>query len=212
MFTKSTAVVTTGPAQSIANTKTLAEDIAQNSGIIDISKDTVIELWPMPKSTNVRVVNPNTDKAADITAWLFNEDVLLNTVFNNTYGAGAGPGDKPTVTYNDGFGGKLINQLIKGLNMGRGLPLKELTVIGKDADGNQTDEAILSLDAAFQSYNGINGTPSPFNFDLGEAIRVSAYKNGMVTVKLSAWINMVTQVRFSCPKGYTYDFKFKWDV
>jgi hypothetical protein len=211
MFTKSiqSAEAVNMP---VSATRSLAEDIANQSGIIDISEGKTVELWPMPKSTNVRVSNPDTDKSADITAYLFNENVLKNTVTDNIYGDGATGADKPTVTYNDGFGGRLINRLIEGLNMGRGLLCKELTVIGRDADGNQTDDAILSLDAAIQTYNGIRGTAAPANFDLGEAIRVSAFKNGMVTVKLSAWINMVTQVVFSCPKGYTYDFKFKWAV
>lgn len=190
----------------------LSESIANNAGIIDISEGQIIEMWPMPKSTNVLVTNPNNANSGPVIAFIFNENSLKNTLLDNVYPEGAVDADKPTVVYNDGFKGRLINSIIAGLNGGRGLMCKELTIIGRDAAGNQTDAAILLLDAAIQSYNAVRGTPAPINVDLGEAIRVSAFKNGMVTVKLKFWVNLLTQFAFNCPKGYTYELKFKWDV
>jgi hypothetical protein len=212
MFSKRNVVL----AQNLPATgnEALAEAIANKAGIIDISKGRTIELWPKPESTTVKIVNPNTTNARDVTAYFFNEDTLKNTKTDNTYGSSGGAavdGDKPVVTYNDGFEGRLINRLILGSNGGDGMLCKEITITGYDVDGNQTDEALEALDAAIQSYNAIQGTPAPINFDVSEAIRAGDFKNGKVKVKLSALINCVTQVRSFCPKGYTYSWKFKWD-
>ena len=188
----------------------LAKDIQNNAGKIDISEGMVIELWPVAKTTKVNVTNPNTAKSADVTVYVFNENTLKNTFSDNVYPDGAADIDKPTVAYNDGFKGNFIKELIHGSNQGRGLKCVELTIIGKDASGVQSDEAILALDAALQSYNPVRGTAMPLNVDFGEAIRNSAFKDGFVTVAIEFWVNRVSQFTFPCPKGYSYELKFKW--
>lgn len=211
MFTKNTLVATPATMQAVAQTVP-AMSTPNQHGAFDISEGKVIELWPMPKSTKVSIKNANETASRDVTAYIFNEGVLKNTKLDNVYGNGAVDADKPVITYNDGFGGKLINQILAGLNGGRGLMCKELTIIGKDATQAQSDEAILSLDAAVQSYNAVRGTVAPINLDLGTAIRNNAFKNGMIHVKTAFWVNSLTQFSLSVPKGYEYELNFTWDV
>jgi len=67
------------------------------------------------------------------------------------------------------------------------------------------------MDLALQGYDAIRGTAVPFNYDLAEALRNTAFKDGMVTVKVDFFINAVNQLKFTCPKGFSYDIQIKWD-
>lgn len=195
----------------VANAVVLGSAMASQAGIIDIRSGQPIEHWPHPEHSTYSIANPATAlKSADVYAYIFNEDALKNTLTDNTFGEGAADADKPAISYNDGFSGKLINRAIDKMNLGRGLHCEEITIIGKDGDGNQADDAILQMDASIVSFDLLRGVEKPSNIDLGAALRSSAFKNGMVTVKVDIWFNALTQMKFFCEKGFSYDVKFKW--
>jgi hypothetical protein len=152
---------------------------SKNQGKVDVSNGQVIELKPAATFTKVTVYNPNTSYSAELPmAYVFNEATLKNSLVDNVYPNVPASNEmvpisvdenRVKVTYNDGFNGRLIDKLIQNSNMGRGLLCEELTIIGKDDTGAQTDDAILALDAAIQSYNCTRGDAIPINLDLGEA-------------------------------------------
>lgn len=189
----------------------LAQAIQNNSGVVDIRNGKAVDMFPLPDSTTVTLVNPNTTDARAVTAYLFNEQVLKNTKTDNTYGGSATDADKPVVTYNDGFSGRLIDSLVQKAFNATGLRCKELTIIGKNASGVQDDAAIIALDAEIRAYNALRGRPVEMPYDLSDAIRNTQFKDGMVTVSVDFVINCVSQFVSSIPKGFSYTFIFKWD-
>lgn len=194
--------------QEVAPANQLANAIQNNSGIIDIrNKQAADELYPLPESTTYSIDNTNDAASTAIDVWVFNEDVLKNTLTDNTIAAGK----EPTISYNDGFSGKLINALIKNFRNGRGMRIKEITVIGKDASDVQQDSAIMDMDLQLVAYNATRGSSVPVNYDLSEALRNTQFKDGMVTVKVDIVINAISQLKFYCPKGYAYEVRVKWD-
>jgi hypothetical protein len=215
MFTKSlsTPVVNISAlAPQVKQAVMVADQVNANSGKVDVSNGQVIELVPTPTFTKVNVSNPNNANSLDgAMVYIFNAGVtgLKNSISDNVYPDGAVLADKVAVTYDDGFAGRYIDKLISTLALGRGLMCEELTIIGKSA-GVQSDDAILALNAAIQSYNATRGDAVPVNLDLSEGIRNTAYKAGFVTLKLAFWINQLSQFTFPIPKNYSYEFKFKW--
>lgn len=193
---------TNAPVQALANA------IQNQSGVVDIrSGEAPVYIMPLPKSSNYTIANSNASGAEEVTVWVFNEDVLKNTLTDNVIASGK----EPVISYNDGFSGKLISQLIKFARGGRGMRVREITITGKNASGVQDDAAISSMDLAVQGYQAIRGTAVPQNYDLTEALRNTQFKDGMVTVKVDFFINCVNQIVFTCPKGYSYDLNFVWD-
>lgn len=215
MFLKAPSTTVRNLSAETAQVKTaviVANQVSADAGKVDVSNGQVIELVPIPQFTKVNVTNPNTALAlAGAMAFVFNAGAtgLKNSKDNNFYPDGAAPADKLAITFDDGFDGRYIDKLISTLAMGRGLMCEELTIIGK-VDGVQSDDAILSLNAAIQSYNATRGDAVPVNLDLSEGIRNTAFKAGFVTVKLAFWINQLSQFTFPVPKGYSYELKFKW--
>jgi hypothetical protein len=192
--------------------KDLALAIANNQGIGDVSEGKSISLFPLPDTTTVTISNPKTaGKSADVTAYFFNEQLLKNTKDDNTYGAGAADADKPTVTYNDGFSGRVIDKLIQSLNGGRGMRCKQITVIGKNDSGVQDDGAILVMDPSVKAFNALRGRSVDFPYDFRKAIRNTQFKDGLLTLNVDFWLNMVSQFTFTCPIGYSYEITFEWD-
>lgn len=189
----------------------LSSIMASETGKVDISPDKPISINLRPESTTYVIDNPNNEKSANVVAYVFNEAYLKNTLTDNTFDPLAVSADKPSISYGDGaFSGKLVQRYIERLSQIGGLHCKELTVIAEDATNAQSDAAILNMNASLQSYNIVRGSEVPVNIDLGQALRASAFKDGMVTVKTDFYVNELTQLSFDCPKGYKYTLKFKW--
>lgn len=196
-------------AQNNAPANQLANAIQNNAGIIDIRTGAVVdELYPLPDSTTFSVDASSAANSTAIKVWVFNEDVLKSTIEDNTY---VGAPNKPTLSYNDGFDGRLINGLIKNFRNGRGMRISEITVIGKDASDVQQDSAIMDMDLRLVAYNATRGSEQSKPYDLSEALRNTQFKDGMVTVKVDLMINAVSQLEFYCPLGYAYELRVKWD-
>jgi hypothetical protein len=198
--------------QAAAALQLAVNQVANQNGIIDVRGEGEIEIQPYVKTTKVKCVNPDTAKAQDGVVYIFNESIFNNTVDANAanYAVDADPSDKISVTYNDGFKGRSIDELLKTVNGGRGLQCDELTIMGFDEDGNPSDEVIEDLDFTIQAYNPVSGKPMPYSFDPSEALRNTANKNGMVTLKTNFWINRLSQITFDLKKGQTVQLRFKW--
>ncbi len=163
-----------------------------NEAITPIDQGKVIGFKPIPKTFTVTVAN--TVVAKNI------------SVFNNaTFGAVSG---EVTVTYSDGRSGLLLNSLFQNLNNGEGLMIYGFNVTGYASGGAKSDAVLNSSALELRYFNGYGDSYIPQQINVSGSERNTQFKDGLLTVKVQALINCLTQLKMYLGIGESLQFVF----
>lgn len=166
-----------------------------NTGVINLSQGQVMNVNPVPTSFNVTTSSNNGAGAATVTQYLFNESVL--NAAKTTNGSGAA---SIVNTYNDGFSGKVYDQLFKTMNTGQGILMKGLTIqITGYTSGSQIASPFATLAFNVITANGM-GSTIPVPIDFSEALRATNFQSGTLTILRPFFFNALSQVQLQLPK------------
>jgi hypothetical protein len=164
----------------------------------------VVDIFPIPRSTTYSVTSAAGAGAADVTFSVFNEDVFNETPTDNGSGAGS-----VVSSYDDGFEGRSINQLIRTANGGRGLLCKGFSVI-YTTGGAQDPSGLLNSSLQMLFFNSKNGASVPFQLDIAEALRNTQQQSGTITVWADFFVNSLSQFTGVVPAGDNAKIVFLW--
>jgi hypothetical protein len=102
-----------------------------------------------------------------------------------------------TVAYSDGFGGKLLENIIRGINGGNGLLIYGFNVTGYDKNGVKDDVTVNDSNITMNYYNGTGKNAIPFQINVSGSERNTQFKDGLFTVKVPFMVNIMSQMRAS---------------
>jgi len=166
-----------------------------NSSITPIDAGRVVNFLPIPPRITVTVLNGTASGG------------LASGKFLNNADYAALPASW-TTTYSDGFSGKLMTNLMKGLGGSTGLMIYGFNVTGYDTDGVKSD-AVLNNSAIQVLYYTGNGTSAiPADINIAGAERNTQFKDGLLTVKVALVLNFLTQITCSLAEGESLQFVF----
>ena len=162
-----------------------------NPSITSVNPNKVINFMPLPETVTVTILN-TTDGELDVN--IFNNDTYV-----------AVPGGV-TVTYSDGFAGKLINKLINGLQNAQGLLVYGFNVTGYDNGGVKSDAVLNASSLEARYYNGNGSSYIPAQISVAGAERNTQFKDGLLTVKTLVIFNFVAQFKMHLGAGEKLQF------
>mgnify|MGYP001614537814 CR=1 FL=1 len=103
-----------------------------------------------------------------------------------------------TVTYSDGFAGKLLNKLAADQD---GLLFFGFNITGYDSAGDPSDDVVNSLLLELRSYIGYGASYVPTPIDISGAERNTQFKTGLFTVKTQFIMNCLEQLKMTLGAG-----------
>jgi hypothetical protein len=190
IVTQNTNVAPSTVEQAVANAMS-----ANNQGVY-INSNKIIQLFPLPDTFVFQVTNSNGADNVAITAYAFNEDTYNVTPTTNPVGD-----DAIVKEYGDGFDGKNYNKLLASGSNGNGVKFDSFNISYFTAANVANQSAFTVANFAILAYNGTDGESLPVNINLGRAARNTAQNNGLLTIQQVMWLNCVTQIKMSIPKG-----------
>lgn len=181
--------------QKLANDQTVVDLTKQpaNVAVTAVNKNTVANFMPIPESVTVEVENTG-DAAADI--FLFNLDVFKTN------------SEDIVIDINDGFNGKLINQLIRGLMNSNGLVCYGFNITGYGADEIKSDKVVNKSQMQVRYYNGDGDSYVPVPIKVAGSERNTQYKDGLLTVKTQFVLNFLSQYKLRLGAGESMELVF----
>lgn len=182
--------------QSLAEKQVIADLTTRpsfNSSVTPVSPGKVASYIQVPPKITVTVLN------GSVTA---GSGMFLNNADYTALPASW------TATYSDGFSGKLMTNLMKGLLNADGLYIFGFNVTGYGADGVKSDAVLNSSAIQVYYYTG-NGTAAiPLDLNIAGAERNTQFKDGLLTVRTEFVLNMLAQMRCTLGAGESLQFVF----
>ena len=176
-------------APSVAN---IAQTIAKNSGVINLSNGVVYDVFMIPTSLSFSASSTNATGAVSTTIYAFNTNSLNAAVTSN------GSGTAIRFSYGDGFTGKAYEQYARSANGGKGLDIVGFTIQATTVAGVAKPTAFSTLNLTVISANGY-GAAVPVTIDLNQALRNTQYNSGMLTLGIAFYLNALTQMQMVLP-------------
>lgn len=183
-------------APSVAN---IAQTIAKNSGVINLSNGVIYDVFMIPTSLTFTASSVDATGAVSTTIYGFNTNSLNSAVTSN------GGGTAIAYTYGDGFSGKAYEQYARSANNGKGLDIVGFTVQATTVAGVAKPTAFSTLNLTVISANGY-GAAIPVTIDLNQALRNTQYNSGMLTLGFAFYLNALTQLQMVIPVDTTLTF------
>ncbi len=171
----------------------IAQTIAANQGVINLSKGITYDVYLIPTSLTYSVTSTNAG-AANTTIFAFNNNVLNALVTVNSGGVAA----SIVNTFGDGFSGKVYEQYFRSANQGKGIKIIGFTLQITTLAGVATPAAFSTLAMTILSTNGY-GQNVPVSIDMNQALRNTQFNSGMLTLAYNFYLNSLTQISMSLP-------------
>lgn len=158
---------------------------------------------PIPDTLDYTAASNNGTGAASKTLYIFNEDIYNESPTTNGSGA-----NSITFSYGDGFSGNWYNASFNNYHEGQGM-----YIYGFNVAFTTTTTGVSNLSAFNQSnfqYNPYNGygSPEPIPINFNQALRNTAYIQGLLTFRWEGFISRMGQFSIVIPPNNTLTMSF----